>query len=168
MNNFETDSLNVFQLDGVNKALLKKNYGVMLSNYQRDIISPAMENVKTGGTLRAGMTTHARYASSVSQPYGTGREKQRGEAIREHRVSVGIKDRREFMHEIEEFDLRTMPDFFKQMKTTMSLDHLSADRQAVKQWHANVKWTFSKRHVMQVHDLPQPKPIPTGNWSNLF
>ena len=130
----DNQSLNVLRTDVPlpTTAEMELAYGALIANYQRQTISQVMRNENLLGTLTSGSVRAARYANSTSQPYGTARTNLRAQALRELKVLVEIKEYREIPEEFEEFDQRTMPDFFQQVisgRNTNMADTMARDRE---------------------------------------
>ncbi|MCL1988298.1 MAG: hypothetical protein FWG64_10065 [Firmicutes bacterium] len=123
MNVFGNESVGVFEVDGINKALMEQTYGSLIEGYNRQIISPAMHNTAKSGSLRAGHTIHARYANSIARDYGTTLQNLAADPLREQRITVPIKAKKEIVEFYDMFDQQSMPDFFNEVISGRNTNH---------------------------------------------
>lgn len=98
------ESLNIL-LDTAGKDLLKEEYGKVIQNIQKTTISNLLKNTDLSGDPTAGSVEAKRFVNVQSQPYGTARAANKGQAVKAKPVPVQINVDRELIEEVEEKDV---------------------------------------------------------------
>ena len=88
------------------KAYLAEQYGKVIQNVQKGLISGSMKNTELSGDPEAGSVEAKRFANANSKAYGTARAAGKGDNVKAKPVVVQIKVDREIVEEIEEKDTK--------------------------------------------------------------
>lgn len=90
------------------KAYLAEQYGKVIQNVQKGLISGSMKNTELSGDPEAGSVEAKRFANANSQEYGTARAAGKGAQVKAKPVVVQINVDREIVEEIEEKDTKLL------------------------------------------------------------
>lgn len=88
------------------KAYLAEQYGKVIQNVQKGLISGSMKNTELSGDPTAGSVEAKRFANANSQAYGTARAAGKGANVKAKAVVVQIDVDREIVEEVEEKDTK--------------------------------------------------------------
>lgn len=102
------DSLSiVLQSDSSAKDKLAEEYGKVIGNLQKNMISALLKNNDLSGDPTSGTVEAKRFANATAQNYGTARGNGYADKIEALPVVVALNTNKEFIEEVEEKDLRT-------------------------------------------------------------
>lgn len=96
-------SLNILN-SSEGKDFLAEEYGKVIENVQKTMISEQMKNRDLSGTPQSGTVEAKRFVNTSSQTYGTARSGGKGEAIKANPVTIAIDTNKELINEVEEKD----------------------------------------------------------------
>ena len=96
-------SLNILN-SSEGKEYLAEEYGKVIENVQKTMISEQMKNRDLSGTPQSGTVEAKRFVNTASQTYGTARTGGKGEAIKANPVVIAINTNKELINEVEEKD----------------------------------------------------------------
>lgn len=96
-------SLNILNTNE-GKDFLAEEYGKVIENVQKTMISEQMKNRDLSGTPQSGTVEAKRFVNTSSQTYGTARSGGKGEAIKANPVTIAIDTNKELINEVEEKD----------------------------------------------------------------
>ena len=97
-------SLNVLlQTEG--KDFLAEQYGAVIDNLQKRLISQRIKNVDLSGTPGAGTMEAKRFVNRKSNAYGTARAAGKGQAVKAKPVPVPVDQDKELVTEVEAKDV---------------------------------------------------------------
>lgn len=97
-------SLNVL-LDPSGKDFLAEQYGGVVANVQKGLISSLLKNKDLSGSPTAGTLEAKRFANRASQTYGTARTAGKGKEVTAKPVTVSIDQDKELITEVQEKDV---------------------------------------------------------------
>lgn len=101
------DSLSILlQTNTSNKDTLSEQWGVLLANFAKGTISANFKNRQLSGDPTAGVMNAKRFANAVEKEYGTARAARAAEKVKALPVPVPITDHKEWLEEVEEWDVR--------------------------------------------------------------
>lgn len=86
------------------KDFLAEEYGKVIENVQKTMISEQIKNRDLSGTPQSGTVEAKRFVNTSSQTYGTARSGGKGEAIKANPVTIAINTNKELINEVEEKD----------------------------------------------------------------
>ena len=88
------------------KAYLAEQYGKVIQNVQKGLISGSMKNTELSGDPTSGSVEAKRFANANSQEYGSARAAGKGAYVKAKPVVVQIEFDREIVEEVEEKDTK--------------------------------------------------------------
>ena len=97
-------SLNVLLTDS-GKDFLAEQYGKVIENLQKRLISSHMKNTDLSGSPTSGSVEAKRFANATSNPYGTARSGGKGAAVKAKPVTIPIDQDEEIIEEVEQKDV---------------------------------------------------------------
>lgn len=97
-------SLNVL-LTSTGKDFLAEEYGAVIENIQKNLISSKLKNTALSGTPTAGTVEAKRFVNRKSNAYGTARSAGAGQAVKAEPVVISINTDRELITEVEQKDV---------------------------------------------------------------
>lgn len=94
-----------FLLTDNGKDLLAEQYGAVIDNLSKLPVSARLKNQSLSGSPTAGSIEAKRFVNVVSENYGTARGRGSAEAVHVTPVVIQIKDRKEYLQEVEQSDV---------------------------------------------------------------
>ena len=88
------------------KAYLAEQYGKVIQNVQKGLISGSMKNTELSGDPTSGSVEAKRFANANSKEYGSARAAGKGANVKAKPVVVQIDTDREIVEEVEEKDTK--------------------------------------------------------------
>lgn len=98
------NALNVL-LDTTGKEFLAEQYGKVIGNIQKKLISSQLKNTDLSGTPGAGSVEAKRFVNRKSNAYGTARTGGKGQAVKAKPVTIAIDQDKELIAEVEQKDV---------------------------------------------------------------
>lgn len=98
------NALNIL-LDTTGKEFLAEQYGKVIGNIQKNLISSQLKNTDLSGTPGAGSVEAKRFVNRKSNAYGTARTGGKGQAVKAKPVTIAIDTDKELITEVEQKDV---------------------------------------------------------------
>ena len=99
-----TNSINIL-LENSSKDKLAEEYGAVINNIQKNLISSQLKNTDLSGTPGAGSYEAKRFTNTQSKAYGTARGNHAGDAVVARPVTVNVNVDKELVNEVEQKDV---------------------------------------------------------------
>lgn len=87
------------------KEFLAEQYGAVIANIQKNMISSKLKNTALSGTPTAGSVEAKRFVNRNSNAYGTARTGNAGQKVKAEPVTIAINVDRELLTEVEQKDV---------------------------------------------------------------
>jgi len=99
-----TDSIAIL-LENTSKDKLAEEYGKVIDNIQKKLISGLLKNTDLSGTPGAGSLEAKRFTNTTSKSYGTARGNHAADKVVARPVTVNINQNKEIINEVEQSDV---------------------------------------------------------------
>ena len=92
-------------LENSSKDKLAEQYGAVVANIQKNLISSQLKNTELSGTPGAGSLEAKRFTNTTSKSYGTARGNHAADKVVARPVTVNIDQDKELINEVEQKDV---------------------------------------------------------------
>jgi len=99
-----TDSLAIL-LENSSQDKLAEQYGAVIANIQKNLISSQLKNTELSGTPGAGSYEAKRFTNTASKTYGTARGNHAADKVVARPVTINVNVDKEIVNEVEQKDV---------------------------------------------------------------